>query len=348
MFDCHKQLLKFHDDNVTLTGDMKSKMRGRRDANEARLKRGLEKAGKPLPLRFIKQGSYAMHTMVQAEIDASDIDDGVVFRKSDLVGPRGGEFTPQDAKVMVRDAVDDGSFKKPPEVHTNCVRIYYDDGFSIDMPVYREVEENGTTKYELASAEWKHSDPEAVTNWFNTQVIDKSPDENDGRQMRRVVRFLKAWAKSRKSWNMPSGFIFSVLTNEMYPNKDQTLLNRDDIALLRVMEGIHLRLTINLTVNRPVPPNEAITKSDNDAAMVQARERLSDAISSLQVLRSATCTELDALNAWKDFFATDAFDERISELESSKKSESGSAFVITGKKEPEQQVQKRGGEDRYA
>lgn len=354
MYNCHKQLRAYQDDRVTLTNDMKDVMRGRRDANQKRLSRGLEIAKAPKVLRNVKQGSYAMHTMVQSEFAASDIDDGAIFAKVDLVGPKGGEYSPFDAKTMVRDALDDGSFKTPPEIHTNCVRVFYNDGFTLDIPVYREVDGLLGTYYELASTKWKTSDPEVVTNWFNKQVINKSPDTNGSRQMRRIVRLLKAWSKSRKSWNMPSGFIFSKLTDEKY-FKDMSLLDRDDQALLQVMEAIKQRLEgffgPNLVVEHPVVLGETITKTDKDANMVELLDRLGTAIETLSVLRRSDCTELDALKALREMFCTDYFDERIGEIEDeAKKSDSSgkTSAIITSGSVPSKPVVKKGGEGRYA
>lgn len=351
MFDCHKHLKALHDDRVTLTNDMKQKMRDRRDANQKRMARGLEKAGKPKVLRHVKQGSYAMHTMVQSEFEASDIDDGAIFAEGDLVGPKGGAYTPLDAKNMVRDALDDGSFKKAPEVRTNCVRVYYNDGFTLDIPVYREATDLlGDTYYELASTNWKKSDPEGVTQWFNTQVMEKSPDENNGRQMRRIVRLLKAWCKSRKSWNMPSGFILSKLTDEVY-SKDVSLVNRDDQALLQVMEAIRDRLNgfvgPNLVVNHPVFAGKTITKTDKDADMVELHSHIKGAVSKLSVLRSSDCTELDAIKALRDVFNTNYFDDRIEELENDSSASKAAVLTATGSS-PTGPVIKKGGEGRYA
>ncbi len=91
-------------------------MRDRRDANRDRLKKGLKSNNKPAPREFVKQGSYAMKTMVQHPDKDYDIDDGVYFNKEDLVGDRGAEMSGLQARQMVRDALDDGSFKTPPEV----------------------------------------------------------------------------------------------------------------------------------------------------------------------------------------------------------------------------------------
>ena len=69
------------------------------------------------------------------------------------------------------DAVDDGSFKTDPEIKTNCVRVYYNDGPHVDIPVYRSITDGfGNDKYELASVDWKESDPEGVNRWFREWV----------------------------------------------------------------------------------------------------------------------------------------------------------------------------------
>lgn len=139
MHNCSRDVLGYHDDNVTLPQTERDEMRERRNANRDRLKKGLKKAEKPSPLESRSQGSYAMRTMTQHPAKDYDIDDGVYFAKEDLVGPRGAEMSALDARQMVRDALDDGSFKRAPESRNNCVRVYYDAGYHVDIPVYRRV-----------------------------------------------------------------------------------------------------------------------------------------------------------------------------------------------------------------
>jgi hypothetical protein len=129
MFDCADDILAYHDDEVTLPQSERTAMRDRRNANRDRVKNGLKDAGKPKPIEFKGQGSYAMKTMTQHPENNYDIDDGVYFEATDLVGAKGGEMSPLDARQMVRDAVDDGSFKTKPEVRKNCVRVVYDAGY---------------------------------------------------------------------------------------------------------------------------------------------------------------------------------------------------------------------------
>src|SRR5206468_4342098 len=125
MFNCSDDVIAHHGDEVTLPQVERTAMRDRRDANRDRLKKGLKEANKPAPLEFVSQGSYAMKTMTQHPQKDYDIDDGVYFDKAVLVGERGAEMSALQARQMVRDAIDYGSFKTAPEVRANCVRVYY-------------------------------------------------------------------------------------------------------------------------------------------------------------------------------------------------------------------------------
>ncbi|MEI7296249.1 hypothetical protein WCQ02_29250 [Paraburkholderia tropica] len=347
MANVNKQLLAFFKSEVALTEATKSDMRKRRHSCENRLERGLERNKKPTVDRYVKQGSYAMHTMVQSNSITSDIDNGVVFHEDKLVGERGGKYSAYDAKCMVRDALNyDNSFERAPEVLKNCVRVYYADGFTIDMPVYRETGEGDSAKYDLAAADWKHSDPEAVTEWFQNNVVQKSPDTVDGRQMRRMVRLLKAWSKSRSSWALPSGFVLSILTNEVYPRGGYP--DREDHALFQTVQAMRNRLRYNKTVYRPVPQYEAVTKSAADPNMVSLYEKLDEAVDRLAPLNDSQASDLEALKALKWFFCTEFFDEEIEDLEKAENEKAKAQFVSTESRQPAGPVVKSGGEGRYA
>src|ERR1700719_313249 len=187
MFDCSKDVCAYHDQEVTLPKSEQDAMRDRRNANRSRLRNGLADAGKPAPLEFVKQGSYAMKTMTRDPDNDYDIDDGVYFRKEDLVGDRGAEMTSLQARLMVREAVDDGKFKTPPEVRSNCVRVYYERGYHVDLPVYRRVVTSTAfgeeAHYELAaSSGWKRSDARDVSDWYEHERAKVA----DGVQLRRI------------------------------------------------------------------------------------------------------------------------------------------------------------------
>jgi hypothetical protein len=154
-YDANKLLTSFHDAKVFVTEAELATYRSRREANRARLKAGLESDQDPQPSEHVQQGSYAMDTMVNSETETSDIDDGAVFARESLKGSQGGDKTPAAAKEMVCKALSSGTtFKTPPEVRNNCVRVFYNDGFHVDVPVYRSYEKDGIDIKELASSTW--------------------------------------------------------------------------------------------------------------------------------------------------------------------------------------------------
>ena len=354
--DCSKDVIAYHDDEVTLPQAERTQMRNRRDANRKRIREGLEENKDPKPIEFCKQGSYAMKTMVQHIDSHYDIDDGIYFAKDDLVGRNGGDKTALDARYMVRDAVDDGSFKTAPEVCTNCVRVHYEAGYHVDIPVYRKVVETdifGTKKeyFELASADWKRSDARDVTAWFDKANQTKSPDKENGRQLRRIARDIKDFVQSRSSWEgKTSGFMITALVVECY----QPSADRDDFALNTTMKAIRDRLQWNLIVNHPVTPNDTITKGSDDPKARFLRDRLSDAVAWLKPLLDMSCTRQQALAAWDKVFNTDYFSNRYEEevKEAAAAASTGPAILSSGivrgwSSEAPGRVQKDGG-GRYA
>ena len=309
MFDCSKDVRAYHDQEVTLPKSEQDAMRDRRNTNRTRLRNGLDKAGKPKPIEFVKQGSYAMKTMCRDPDKDYDIDDGVYFHKADLVGDRGAEKTSLQARWMVRDAIDDGKFKRAPEVRSNCVRVFYEKGYHVDLPVYRRVVTETVfgeeVHYELAaSSGWKRSDARDVSDWYEDQRAASA----DGIQLRRINRDLKKYARSRYSWRGPilSGFGISVLTTDKFRAN-----GREDEALYDTMVAIRDRLNWNLQVAHPVTPGDTITSGVDDAKARCFREKLTEAIDTLAPLFRADCTREMALKCWDKVFATTYFSERL-------------------------------------
>jgi hypothetical protein len=314
MFDCSKEVLGYHNDEVTLPQAQRTAMRNRRDSNRTRVCNGLKENEDPQPSEFESQGSYAMKTMVQHPENDYDIDDGIYFEKDDLKGRNGAEKSALQARQMVRDAVDDGSFKRSPEARKNCVRVYYEAGYHVDIPVYRRVVTKNwlggeDVYFELAASDWKRSDARDVTEWFNGENRRQSPDTLNGRQLRRMCREIKKFSQSRASWKsqIASGFMITKLVTECYrPNG-----SREDTALHDTMRAIRDRLNYNLSVQHPVTPNETITKGNDDPKARFLRDKLSDALSWLEVLFSPDCTRKDALAAWDKVFNTTYFTDKL-------------------------------------
>jgi hypothetical protein len=336
MFNTHDELKQFFNEKVKLSEQQQSAMRQKRNTNRDRLDSGLEKNDSPKKIRNIIQGSYKMKTMIQRANNDFDIDDGVVFNKDSLKGSKGGDKSALDARKMVADALQDNRFSQQPESLKNCVRVFYNEGYHIDVPVYREYVEDKKTILELASTDWKASDPEQISDWFEQQVRKKSPAD-DNIQMRRMVCLLKKWSKSRSSWNLPNGLIFSVYTADYY----YAFEDRDDEAFVAVLKAIKSRLQTNKTAPNPIDSNEDFA-TGREHKINHLKQKLDEYLPVLiDTLQDPDCTKNRAMRAWADFFNDDFFRQYIENDDDN----GGSSILTSGI--PNFAVQKHG-QGRYA
>jgi hypothetical protein len=350
MKNCNKDFSAFYRDEVALAEAQRTEMRTRRDANRKSLKSGLKRDEEPTPVGSESQGSYAMRTMIQHPENDYDIDDGVYFKKAALVGPNGGDKTSAAAKEMVRKALHSDAFNTPVSILKNCVRILYNAGYHVDVPVYRKVEEDADGNaidpyFELASSDWKWSDPLQVTKWFNHANSTYSTDKENGGQIRRLVRFLKKFSQSRASWkgSIAPGFMITKILIDNYQGDSE----RDDLALRKSMRAMKNALNASLVVDHPVLNGETITNGDSDARAKFFREKLEWALGKLEILDKHDCSREDALKAWDSVFNTNFFSNRLGKTASEQKSIS--AAILRGEKEnsePTRAVSK-GGKRRY-
>jgi len=308
MIDFHNAITAFHDDRVTLPQSLRDEMRQRRDSNRKRLDRGLEKHKRPGPYTSITQGSYAMKTMIQAADNDYDIDDGIYFKRSQLKTRQGNDASALTVRQMICEALSDERFNDQPEVKTNCVRVNYGAGYHVDIPIYR-TDENGNNP-ELASADWIVSNARDVKAWFDRENKSKSPDTQNGRQLRRIVRLLKCFAKSRESWRntLPSGFALTILVVEQfYPS-----LGRDDISFYYTLFNIYRRLNQRLDICHPATPATLVNTGVSDAKTRNLKTTLYENLPHLQVTLRDECSQDDAVKAWGKVFNTDYFTEYVS------------------------------------
>jgi hypothetical protein len=316
MRNTNDQVRGFHKARVKLSDDDRADIYAKAKSNRTRLRNGLAANDDPSPVGLNTQGSYAMRSMIQDASGNYDIDDGVYFRKQDLVGPQGGDKTALAARQMVCNAVKDERFNRAPEVHKNCVRVFYNEGYHVDLPVYRRA---GTTNrsqarstsltswsYELASTDWKPSDALSVTKWFNNRNSDlcsNSSTNGDSGQFVRVVRLMKAFARSRPHWGKKtaSGFAISrLVSDEFVEAKD-----RDDIALRDTMRKIKDRLVWNSAVRHPTLNEDILAQGSTKAVFL--RKKFEDKLGFLDVLYEVDCSHEDAMAAWDRVFYSDWF-----------------------------------------
>ncbi len=319
MYNAHSRLLRFESKHVRVSKDERARLAEYREKNLERLKEGLEELG---PMRSASkagyerscdQGGYAMHTLVQRPRGDYDIDTAVIFREDVLPAD------PLGARKRVAEALQKSAiqFKKPPEVRTNAVTVWYAEGHHIDLPVYRERQSFWGNTIEHAGSSWTKRDPGEISKWFTAQVRRHSPQKsaNDAMpedQMRRIVRYLKVFACSRESWGLPGGLLITTLVGECYRPHPA----RDDEALYDTMGNIARRLHGSTTVYNPADHSvQLTTKEEHHGQLRRFRERLDEARERLRPLQEKSCNEATAMEAWDWLFRHSYWEERKAEAE---------------------------------
>lgn len=307
MYNSHNEIQSYHNKEVTLPRSERDEMQKHRKVNRKRLQDGLKCDDKPQPIIFRSQGSYAHRTVIQHRNKDYDIDDGVYFSRDSLKNKKGRDKSARDTKEMVRKALHRKRFKYPPKVRTNCVRMRYEAGYHVDIPVYREIKtRGGESRYEIASTDWKKSDPVGVNRWFEKKSKRRGSGEENGQQLRRLIRLLKAFTRSRKKWRnqIASGFMITTLIVEGCYRSHPT---RDDKALYHTMVAMRDRLASNLEIKHPTMKGEKLTSSPNDPKTGFLRKQLNQAIKDLAILFNSNCDRRQVLKAWDKVFNTDFF-----------------------------------------
>lgn len=111
---------------------------------------------------------------------------------------------------------------------------------------------------------WMESDPRPLKEWFLTEV------EARGEQLRRVVRYLKAF----RDWQWPSGGPASILIMAAATPLFEMRERRDDVALLDVVAALPAQLRAG--VKNPVDDNESLTERLGDENVEEAAKRFEE------------------------------------------------------------------------
>lgn len=310
MFNASPELERFYWNHVILGRERRERLAAIRDANLAKLNRGLDDLSAASRATYahysqaITQGGFAMHTLNRdpRDEDDYDIDVAVIFEESDLPTAALG------ARQRVRDALAQRTehMREPPELRKNAVTLWYQEGYHIDFAIFRRRVEDGREWYEHASVEWARRDPFAVARWFEGQVADLSPRvaiEVAGRprrnQLRRVVRFLKWFSRSRASWSLPGGMVMTALGVECYvPDA-----NRDDVSLYETLVTLRERLHRSTRVNNPIDPSVYLTDREEVGRQVaRLRDQLEIVLPRLDRLFDPGCSAEQARSAWDWIF----------------------------------------------
>lgn len=264
----------------------------------------------PIP-RFFTQGSWAYKTLnASAHIppQQSDCDDGVYLPISFLKETKRPSVASaiffQAAETALEELVKDKQslgWRLLTDKDT-CIRIEISKTAHIDIPLYSIPDEEFVTLAKAANRHgymsldeafharraeswtdlptdqvmlahrknnWVSSDPRPVKKWFVDQVQDK------GEQLRRVVRYLKAY----RDWQWRSGGPSSILLMAAAAPLFTKIRGRDDLALLEVLK--ELPDALRKGVNNPVNDSESLTARLSEDELEEAAKKFEDLESNL-------------------------------------------------------------------
>lgn len=255
----HKEFTSFNG-QIALTSKKKEDLiKSRADLRRKIKKWFTDNKPDELQPKFYGQGSFEMNTTVNpiaVEDDSGnklykyDLDYGVYFIEKAGEDNRRGITTLHD---WVFNSVENHT-NQPPIKKNTCIRVVFSDGHHIDLPIYYK--DNEIPKLAHKCRGWFESDPKAFTDWFNSEV-------KENQQIRRLVRYLKAWKNFRElrntSLSLPSGFALSILAVNNYMHDEN-----DDVAFRQTIEKIKETLDSKFECIRPTIPEENVFSEYSD------------------------------------------------------------------------------------
>jgi hypothetical protein len=237
---------------IRLTEKRKTDLKGSRKSIRKKIRNWFtENKPDELQPKFGGQGSFEMNTIINPipEYDKDnnkllkfDLDDGVYFLENENEDNRRAINSWHN---WVYESVEDHTDILPLKKNT-CVRVLYADGHHIDLPIYYK--DDNTIELAHKSKDWIESDPKEFYEWFNKKA-------KDHQQLRRIVRYLKAWKNFRENSNsnlkLPSGFALTILATDNYVPDDN-----DDIAFCETVRKIKEALDNKFECKRPTTPKD--------------------------------------------------------------------------------------------
>jgi hypothetical protein len=263
MANLHNEFQTFHE-RVALFQGKKESLTTSRDAVRDRIRKHFREQLKLKVPEFRSQGSFEMDTTVNPLDGEFDVDDGVYLQHLDESDCSTWP-TPETIHKWLVDATDGHTNEKPIDKRT-CVRVRYAGQYHVDLPSYGKL--NGENLLaEKGEKGWHRSDPTALTNWFNDLARQR---EN---QMRRSVRFVKAWADYQcdKRGKMPSSLILTVLVAQNFQGHE-----RDDVCLANTVRVISDSVGLVFCVYNPVDASEVLTARLSEEEKQRFQEAIAD------------------------------------------------------------------------
>ncbi|SFM54264.1 hypothetical protein SAMN03159341_1463 [Paenibacillus sp. 1_12] len=173
--------------------------------------------------KFYGQGFYMMNTTVTPIDGEYEIDDGIYLEHLKDTDEKDWA-TPVTVHNWIVKAMKEHTTTDPVDKNT-CVRVIYKANYHVDLPIYVK-KTDAHPKLAHKTKGWIDSYPKELTKWFNDEVKEK------GNQLKRLVRFLKAWKDNKEGVvKLPSGMFLTILAANhfvaYYPDEDDAALAFD-------------------------------------------------------------------------------------------------------------------------
>lgn len=289
MANCHYLFSNFNQ-IIRLTEERRQALMTARDDLKKRIINSFNNIKSRLPsvheLQFQTQGSFIMDTIINPISEDYDLDYGVYF-----IGhlPRAQRPPTKTFHDFIKLSVESNNpyVLKVMDKDT-CVRAMYKEGFNylfenrsskltkgfhIDLPMYYSTTKKSPDLAHLKDS-WITSDPIEFIDWFERKVKSgfkaeyiyesklysvqynawKESVRREDAQLRRIVRYLKAWCDYRcnaTGTDMPCGIILTILAAENYSSN-----GRDDISLRDTLINIQTALQKEFVCRRPTTPKD--------------------------------------------------------------------------------------------
>ncbi|HEY3375241.1 MAG TPA: hypothetical protein VGK02_09285 [Candidatus Aquicultor sp.] len=256
MANCHSEFQDFYN-AITLSSTKKDYLKSGRKGVREKIKKHFKDSLEVKVPKFHGQGSYAMSTIVNPIDSEFDIDDGVYLQH--FADNQNEWPTSETVHGWVYKAIENHTSEKPVD-KKKCVRVVYKGDYHVDLPIYCMCAD--IPYLAVKGVGWIASDPRALTNWFLDEVKTKTD------QLRKVVRYLKAWADDQ-SCKMPSGLILTVLAANHFSSS-----TRDDVSFVSTVKAIYNQLRFSEIIYNPVDSTERLSDRIAEAQMKSFKEKL--------------------------------------------------------------------------
>ena len=273
MANLHEYFLHF-DNRLNLTPTKLKKLK----ISESNIKRNIKKHFTKYPnLKFtmVRQGSYALGTMIRTKDDYCDIDFGLRFFPFPALQPMTLQRYVKDGLATVKNTT-------LPVCKKKCVRLEYKGDYHLDITVYGL--EGFSTSPLLATKDgWEESDPSKFKKWFEEKGGKNLP------QLRRIVKYTKAWGDFKGNGFL-KGIAITILVADNFVPK-----NRDEISLRETITKIAKNLEEEWVCIKPVSPYEdlfeGLTENHEEFLLRKLNYFVRDA-------DIATAKNMDSRQAW--------------------------------------------------